>query len=59
MPCKDFWLSECKLLDSLLAVFLEEGFVLFVFESVELVEVFAFEAVLVRKASAFEDCIFD
>jgi hypothetical protein len=46
-------------LDPLLAVFLEEGFVLFVFEGVELVEVFAFEAVLVRQAPAFENCFFD
>jgi hypothetical protein len=46
-------------LDTLLAVFFEEGVVLFVFQGVELVEVLAFEAVLVCKAPAFEDCFFD
>lgn len=46
-------------MDTLLAVFLEECVVFFVFQGVELVEVLAFEAVLMCEAPAFEDCFFD
>jgi hypothetical protein len=52
-------LQRGQLLHALLPVLLEEGLVLVVFEVVEVREVFAFEAVLVREAPRLEDGFFD